>query len=85
MKFKTIANVTESAFLLTACGNGFSDNSKESESSNGKGDNKQVIALDKIKTSPKEVVTKAQEVYSEQNLKGISYEKSNGEWVYKIE
>ena len=27
MKFKTIANVTESAFLLTACGNGSSEKS----------------------------------------------------------
>ncbi|NWK84533.1 PepSY domain-containing protein [Staphylococcus sp. GSSP0090] len=85
MKFKTIATVTASAFLLTACGNDASDNSKGSESSNEKGDNKQVIALDKIKTSPKEAVKKAQEVYSGQNLKGISYEKSNGEWAYKIE
>lgn len=85
MKFKTIATVTASALLLAACGNDASDNSKESKSSNEKGDNKQVIALDKIKTSPKEAVKKAEDVYSGQNLKGISYEKSNGEWAYKIE
>ncbi|MEB7753081.1 PepSY domain-containing protein [Staphylococcus pseudoxylosus] len=85
MKFKGLVTITASAILLTACGNGSSDSDTKSESSNNKGDNKQVIALDKIKTSPEDAIKKAQDVYSGQNLKGISYEKSNGEWSYKIE
>ncbi|UXS60526.1 PepSY domain-containing protein [Staphylococcus ureilyticus] len=85
MKSKGLALVTASAILLTACGNGSSDSGTKSESSNNNGDNKQVIALDKIKTSPEDAIKKAQDVYSGQNLKGISYEKSNGEWAYKIE
>ncbi|MGW7887950.1 PepSY domain-containing protein [Staphylococcus xylosus] len=85
MKFKSLATLTMSAILLTACGNGSSDSDTKSKSSSNKDADKQVIALDKIKTSPKDAVKKAQDVYSGQNLKGISYEKSNGEWAYKIE
>ncbi|PHK48643.1 PepSY domain-containing protein [Staphylococcus edaphicus] len=85
MKLKGLATITATAILLTACGNGSSDSGSKSEGSNKKSDNNQVIALDEIKTSPEDAVKKAQDVYSGQNLKGISYEKSNGEWAYKIE
>ncbi|WP_436952411.1 PepSY domain-containing protein [Staphylococcus shinii] len=85
MKIKSFATITASALLLTACGSGASENDTKSDSSNNEGNSNNVIALNKIKTSPEDAVKKAQEVYSGQNLKGISYEKSNGEWSYKIE
>src|SRR5699024_11238635 len=80
-----------SGLLLASCGNDSSnseDNGSKSESSNDKQrkeSTEQVIALDKIKTSPEDAVKKAQEVYDGQDLKAISYEKSNGDWSYKIE
>lgn len=85
MKIKSFATITASALLLTACGSGASESDTKSDSSNNEGNSNNVIALNKIKTSPEDAVKKAQEVYSGQNLKGISYEKSNGEWSYKIE
>ncbi|MGW7975614.1 peptidase [Staphylococcus xylosus] len=85
MKIKSLATITVSALLLTACGNGSSGSDTKADSSNNKGNNNNVIALNKIKTNPEDAVKKAQDVYSGQNLKGISYEKSNGEWSYKIE
>lgn len=85
MKMKSLATIAASAILLTACGNESSDSDTKSKNSNNNGDNKQVIALEKIKTSPEDAIKKAQDVYSGQKLKGISYEKSNGEWGYKIE
>ncbi|MGW7975329.1 peptidase [Staphylococcus xylosus] len=84
MKIKSLATLTLSALLLTACGNGSSESDTKSGGSNKEGNNN-VIALNKIKTSPEDAMKKAQDVYSGQNLKGISYEKSNGEWSYKIE
>lgn len=91
MKLKVIGTMALSGLLLASCGNDSSnseDNGSKSETSNdkqSKESTEQVIALDKIKTSPEDAVKKAQEVYDGQDLKGISYEKSNGDWSYKIE
>lgn len=85
MKLKLMTAVALSGILLTACGNGDSESDTKSEDSSNKDTDKQVIALDKIKTSPKDAIKKAQDEYSGQDLKGITYEKSNGEWAYKIE
>lgn len=85
MKLKLVTAVALSGILLTACGNGDSESDTKSEDSSNKDTDKQVIALDKIKTSPEDAIKKAQDEYSGQDLKGISYEKSNGEWAYKIE
>lgn len=85
MKLKLVTAVALSGILLTACGNGDSESDTKSEDSSNKDTDKQVIALDKIKTSPKDAIKKAQDEYSGQDLKGITYEKSNGEWAYKIE
>ncbi|WP_341636358.1 PepSY domain-containing protein [Staphylococcus casei] len=85
MTIKRLATLTLSAVLLTACGNSSSDSDKKSASSSSEESNKQAITLNDIQTSPKAALKKAQSVYSGQHLKGISYEKHNGEWVYKIE
>ncbi|MDW5471250.1 PepSY domain-containing protein [Staphylococcus equorum] len=85
MKLKLVTVVALSGIMLAACGNGDSESDTKSEDSSNKDTDKQVIALDKIKTSPKDAIKKAQDEYSGQELKGITYEKSNGEWAYKIE
>nr|WP_263313970.1 PepSY domain-containing protein [Mammaliicoccus sp. Marseille-Q6498] len=84
MKAKGIATVAVSALLLTACGNSSSESNSSTKSESSKASN-QVIKVDKIKTSPEDAIKKAQKEYSGQSLKGISYEKSNGEWAYKID
>lgn len=88
MKLKTLTTLSLSALLLTACGNNDQDNSNDSSNSNKPSKEtleKQVTQLDKVKTSPEDAIKKAQSEYSGQALKGISFEESNGEWVYKIE
>lgn len=85
MKLKSLATITASAILLAACGNGSSESNTKSDSSKNESDSKNIIALNKIKTNPEDAVKKAQNVYSGQNLKEISFEKSNGKWAYKIE
>lgn len=85
MTIKRLATLTLSAVLLTACGNSSSDGDKKSSSSSSEESNEKVITLNDIQTSPKAALKKVQSVYSGQNLKGISYEQHNGEWVYKIE
>ncbi|PTI81075.1 peptidase [Staphylococcus xylosus] len=85
MKLKSLSAIVFSSLLLASCGNGSADNDSTSENKKDTKSDNQVIAINKIKTSPDDAIKKAQETYANQNLKGISYEKSNGEWAYKIE
>lgn len=85
MKFKSLSAILLSSLLLASCGNGSSDSDSKSENKKDTTSDKQVISINKIKTSPDDAIKKAQETYNNQDLKGISYEKSNGEWAYKIE
>lgn len=85
MKLKSLSAIVFSSLLLASCGNGSSDSDSKSENNKDTKSDNQVIAINKIKTSPDDAIKKAEETYDNQNLKGISYEKSNGEWAYKIE
>lgn len=85
MKFKSLSAILLSSLLLASCGNGSSDSDSKSENKKDTTSDNQVISINKIKTSPDDAIKKAQETYNNQDLKGISYEKSNGEWAYKIE
>ncbi|MBO1199770.1 PepSY domain-containing protein [Staphylococcus simiae] len=86
MKFKSLAVLSMGALVLAACGNDAAkEDTKSSDSSNSNSNTtKQVIALNDIKTSPKEAVKKAQDTYKGQELKEIAFEKTNGDWTYKI-
>lgn len=86
MQLKSLAVLSMSALVLAACGNNAAKEDTKSSDSNNSNTNttKQVIALDDIKTSPNEAVKKAQDTYKGQDLKEISFEKSNGDWTYKI-
>ncbi|MEC5299787.1 MULTISPECIES: PepSY domain-containing protein [Staphylococcus] len=85
MKLKSLSVIVFSSLLLASCGNGSSDSDTKSENKKDTKSDNQVIAINKIKTSPEDAIKKAQQTYNNQHLKGISYEKSNGEWAYKIE
>lgn len=97
MRFKPLAILTLTATMLTACGDDDVQEKKESHDSDDKVEHTQTspetqkskahdaIALKDIKSNPKEAIKKAQEVYSNHRLKKVSFEHSNGEWVYKIE
>ena len=87
MKLKSLAVLSMSAVVLTACGNDTpKDETKSTESNTNQDTNttKDVIALKDVKTSPEDAVKKAEETYKGQKLKGISFENSNGEWAYKV-
>lgn len=87
MKLKSLAVLSMSAVVLTACGNDTpKDETKSTESNTNQDANttKDVIALKDVKTSPEDAVKKAEETYKGQKLKGISFENSNGEWAYKV-
>lgn len=96
MKFKTLALALMTTSLLVACDD---DNDKEESQTTKPDENietkkdstsqntstaKNTISVDKIKTTPEEAIKKARDVYQGQKLKDISFEQSNGEWVYKI-
>lgn len=86
MKLKYISGIVLTSVLLVACGN--SDESKEDkdEATGGnKGTSDKVITINKVKTNPTDAIKKAQQTYTNQDLKGISFEKSNGKWSYKVE
>ncbi|EHJ07115.1 PepSY domain-containing protein [Staphylococcus simiae] len=86
MKFKSLAVLSMGALVLAACGNDATkEDTKSSDSSNSNSNTtKQVIALNDIQTSPKDAVKKAQDTYKGQELKEIAFEKTNGDWTYKI-
>ncbi len=86
MKLKSLAVLSMSAVVLTACGN---DTPKMKQNQQSQiliktNTTKDVIALKDVKTSPEDAVKKAEETYKGQKLKGISFENSNGEWAYKV-
>lgn len=76
MKLKYISGIVLTSVLLVACGN--SDESKEDkdEATGGnKGTSDKVITINKVKTNPTDAIKKAQQTYTNQDLKGISFEK----------
>ena len=79
---KTIALLSSAAILLGACGNGGSDSASNKKD---EGTKDATVAVKDIKTKPEDAIKKAQPTYKNQVLKDISYEKSNGDWVYKVE
>ncbi|MCO4339692.1 PepSY domain-containing protein [Staphylococcus agnetis] len=85
MRVRFISALTASIILLGACGNNIEDNNAKSNASNEQQNIGSVIELNKIKNNPDKVVKQAQKEFSGQNLTGISFENSNGQWVYKIE
>lgn len=85
MKLKSLAVLSASVMVLAACGNGESNEGKKSSNSDdSKQTTEEVIALNDINTKPEDAIKKAKDEYSGQDLTEIAYEKSNGDWVYKI-
>jgi uncharacterized membrane protein YkoI len=81
-KEKTITLITASVLFLGAC----SQSDNHTTTSNHQKDSHQgTIALKKVKTKPEDAIKKAQNSYKNQQVTEISFEKSNGEWVYKVE
>ena len=87
MKFKMSALLLSSAVLLGACGgNGSADSSDDnSKSNNTDNAHKSSIALKDVSTDPKDAIKKAQNIYKDEKLKKISFEKEHGDWAYKVE
>ena len=82
MKLKSLAVLSMSAVVLTACGNDTpKDETKSTESNTNQDTNttKDVIALKDVKTSPEDAVKKAEETYKGQKLAYKVTQQKSGE------
>ncbi|MCG7337957.1 PepSY domain-containing protein [Staphylococcus sp. ACRSN] len=82
MKQKYISVLILTSAMLLGCSN---DDSGEKSSENNKKADDRVITLNQISTSPEDAIKKSRKVYTDQDLKGLAYERENGKWCYKVE